>query len=227
MKRFIRILALGLVTGIVLTVLQNSLQIDRQVFLRCFWVGAAVILVAVFAFNLIYSNHYFKKMRALIPLLDENRIDEYISGVEELLQQAKGKYIKTMLQLNLAVGYLDARRFQEGIELLESLPEDTLKGNVKNAYELNLCFAYFRSGRYDDAMEMYRDCEKQFIKFRTIPAYQRSVTILDTFADIICQRYDSARTQLEYAQSTWTDPRSQTSFYYLQTLLEEQLKGED
>ena len=200
MKRVLRIFAIGIVLGVAMVLIQRSLRIDRQVFLRWYWLAAAVVLIGIFTFNLLYARRYLNKMRQAMPLLEENRTGEYISTVEELLRQVRGRYLKNLFRLNLAAGYLEARQFDQAIDMMEALSREPLRGTVKIVHRLNLCFGYFR-------------------------AYQSTLDIIEIFADIAEGRYDDARARLDSVRSQ-TDagntPRTQTVYYYLQTLLEQQ-----
>lgn len=225
MKRVLRIFAIGIVLGVAMVLIQRSLRIDRQVFLRWYWLAAAVVLIGIFTFNLLYARRYLNKMRQAMPLLEENRTGEYISTVEELLRQVRGRYLKNLFRLNLAAGYLEARQFDQAIDMMEALSREPLRGTVKIVHRLNLCFGYFRVGRYEEAMKLYYASQKEFEQARKVRAYQSTLDIIEIFADIAEGRYDDARARLDSVRSQ-TDagntPRTQTVYYYLQTLLEQQ-----
>lgn len=230
MKRVLRIFAIGILLGMVMAVIRQSLAIDSRSFLRWYWAAAAVVLIVVFAVNLLYTLRYLNKMRQAMPLLEENRTDAYINTVEELLHRVRGRYLKNLFRLNLAAGYLQARRFDQAIDLLETLSQQPLSGTVKIAHRLNLCFGYFRIGRYEDALALYYASQKEFERAQKVPSCRSTLDIIETFADIAEGRYDDAKARLDGARAqsdTWNTPRAQSVYYYLQTLLEQQLNNQD
>ncbi len=67
MKRFIRILAIGLLCGIGLTAARSMLHLSRGVV----WVALTVLFLGIFAVNYLYIRHYNNKIRAILPLLEQ------------------------------------------------------------------------------------------------------------------------------------------------------------
>ena len=80
MKRFIRILALGLLCGIGLTAARSMLHLSRGVV----WVALTVLFLGIFAVNYLYIRHYNNKIRAILPLLEQNQTRAFITALEDL-----------------------------------------------------------------------------------------------------------------------------------------------
>ena len=62
MKRLWKIIAIGVCIGLVSVVLQKALHIDRDVFLRWYWVTAAAVVLGAVLVNVVYNVFYQKKM---------------------------------------------------------------------------------------------------------------------------------------------------------------------
>ena len=218
MKRFIRILALGLLCGIGLTAARSMLHLSRGVV----WVALTVLFLGIFAVNYLYIRHYNNKIRAILPLLEQNQTRAFITALEDLRERVRGNYLKNLVDMDLAIGYLQERRFDEAIGLMEALFAQNLKGVWNIVLRLNLCFSYFRAGRYREGMELYEDSRAIFDRAQGNSGYQGTLALVETFVAITEGRFQDAQTQLDEARATWNTPRSQANYYYLQTLLEQQ-----
>ena len=104
-KRVLKIVGLGLLFGVAMVAVMEFFRIDRGLFIKWYWIIAAVFLAVVVAVNVLYNNGYRKKVAALLPLLKENKTEEYLKGMEVLLDSAKGERLREGLRLNIAAGY--------------------------------------------------------------------------------------------------------------------------
>lgn len=219
MKRIVRPLLVGLCIGIALAILQQALHIDQDVFMFWFWVIAAVCIVGIVLFNLLYIRRYQQKMRQALAVLEAGQAREYLAIVEGLLQTARGRYLKSCLKLDLAPGYCDLKQYDKAIAILEELSQARLKGVVKMIHRLDLCICYFYTGQTARAMELYETGQKEFSPWRTTPVYGGSIAVLDMFALIAQGRRDEATKLLQHARATWTSPRLQDDYDYIGKLL--------
>lgn len=222
MKRVLKIVFAGVCIGLVLGVLKGALQIDDDVFNRWYWIiGAAVVLGAVLI-NVLYNLSYQQKMKKLVPLLEAGRPQEYIAGVEKLLQTAKGENLKKILTMNLAAGYIDLKEFDRAAQLLEGISDKGLVGSaVKTVYRLNLCTCYFQSGRGEQALELYHDSQAIFEPQRKGKLYGGNLAILDMLAAIQSGEYSRAEQLLDQARRAWGDARLQEAFQEIEHTLTE------
>lgn len=218
MKRFLLILAAGLVCGIALAVVRSALHLSQA----AVWLLLAVAVTGIFVFNLLYVRRYVKQIQAVLPLLEQNQVRAYIEALEDLRGRVKGRFLKNLVDMDLSVGYLEERRFDEAIDMMEALSERGLKGNWNTVLRMNLCFTYFRAGRYQEGMELYEESRSTFDRVRGSSGYQGTLALVDIFVAITEGRYQDAQAQLDEARATWNTPRSQANYYYLQTLLEQQ-----
>lgn len=222
MKRVMKIVFAGVCIGLVLGVLKGALQIDDGVFDRWYWIIAVVAVLGAVLVNVLYNISYQRKMQKLIPLLEGQRPQEYVAGVERLLQTAKGENLRKILKMNLAAGYIDLKQFEKAIELLEGISGKGLVGSaVKTVYRLNLCTCYFHAARYEKALELYNDSQKIFEPQRNGKSYGGNIAILDMLAAIQSKEYARAEQLLDQARRTWSDPRFQEAFQEIENTLSE------
>lgn len=217
-----KIVFAGVCIGLVLGVLKGALQIDDGVFDRWYWIIAVVAVLGAVLVNVLYNISYQRKMQKLIPLLEGQRPQEYVAGVERLLQTAKGQNLRKILTMNLSAGYIDLKQFDEAIKLLEGISEKGLAGSaVKTVYRLNLCTCYFQSGRGEEALELYNDSRKIFEPQRGGKLYGGNIAILDMLAAIQEERYSRAEELLGQARQAWNDRRFQEAFQEIEDTLTE------
>lgn len=222
MKRKIKIIVLGFCLGLGLVAIQTILQIDKDVFMTGYWIAALIALTGVLLFNILYNVSYQRRMKQIAPLLEVGRPQEYIGGVERLLETAKGQNLRKILTMNLAAGYIDLKQFDKAIELLEGISDKKLVGTaVKTVYRLNLCTCYFQTAQGEKALALYHDSQKVFEPQRGGKLYGGNIAILDILAAIQGKEYDRAEALLDRARQTWPDTRFQSAFQEIANTLSE------
>ena len=222
MKKKVKIIVLGFCLGLGLVAIQIILQIDKDVFMTGYWIAALIALTGVLLVNILYNVSYQRRMKQIAPLLEAGRPQEYIAGVERLLETAKGQNLRKILTMNLAAGYIDLKQFNKAIELLEGISDKKLVGTaVKTVYRLNLCTCYFQTAQGEKALALYRDSQKVFEPQRGGKLYGGNIAILDMLAAIQGKEYDRAEALLDRARQTWPDTRFQAAFQEVANTLSE------
>ena len=227
MKRVLKVVAFGVCLGLLLVAVQSALHIDRDAFIRGYWIAAPAVVIGAVLINAGYNIFYQRKMKKLVRLLDEGRADEYVAGVEGLLQTAKGRALRNILRLNLAAGYLNtsSRRYDEAVAILEELSGERIPGaEAKMVHRLNLCMAYFHTAQYDKALSLYQNSQSVFAPFRTNKAGGGSIALLDLLAALQGKELDRAERMLAQAKQDWNDPRLQEAFREIEGTLTEMRK---
>lgn len=221
MKRVFRVVAIGVCLGAVLLVVQRGFGIDEGAFLRGYWVAAPAVVIAAVLVNVLYNVSYQRRMRRIVPLLESGRAEEYVAGMEGLLQTARGETLRNILKLNLAAGYMEMRRYDTAGGLLEELAAARLPGAVKMVHRLNFCICCFRAGQCEKGMALYRESQEIFRRYRGRRTYGGNIAEADILAAMGEGRYDRAEALLTAAREHWSDPRLQEDFCRLGELLAE------
>lgn len=223
MKRVFKVVIFGVCLGLLLLVIQQGLQIDRDLFMRYYWLIGSVVVLGAVLINVGYNLSYQRQMAKIAKLLDAGRTDEYLAGLEKLLQTARGKNLRSILQINLAAGYIEAKQFAAAVELLEGLDTERLKGRaLKMVYRLNLCLSYFGAAQYDKAMAAYNAGKKDWDFFRSNKDFGGNIALLDILAQIQQKNFDQAKSLLAETQSVWANPRLQAYFQQIDNFIQEQ-----
>lgn len=122
MKRIAKIIIIGICFGLTLLLLKVIFGIDDTTFMRGYWIVAPAIVIGALIINVCYNLFYFNKVKKIVKLLNEEKPQEYIDRIEDLLKTAKGKNLRNILELNLAAGYIETKQFDIAIPLLENYP---------------------------------------------------------------------------------------------------------
>ena len=208
MKRVAKIIAVGIAIGLLLLLIRGLFQIEEGIFLRGYLVLAAVVLVGTVLFNVLYQISYQRRLQKLVPLLDQGDTEGYLTGVRALLETARGRALRSVLQLDLAAGYLEAKELGRAIQLLEGLPVSRSR-TVELCRRLDLCLAYFEAERPEDAMVVYRDSGALLAEGRGRAPYGGTIAVADILAALQEGDRPRAEEQIRAAQAAWPEPRVQ------------------
>ena len=225
MKRMMKIWAAGVCIGIILAMIQIHFHIDESVFWRGYCIAAIVILVGTILINLLYNRYYFKKIRTLGEQYLKEDTQKYIDGIQALLKTAKGRALRNILLLDLAIGYMEKRNYDQAIYMLDELKNRQLKSSsikIFHCYKLFIC--YFMTQQYDKAISLYNEKQKLIEKFRHHKNYGAYVAILDILAAMIHENYREAEEMLESAKKTYKGTSFKEMFEVISNTLDK-IKG--
>lgn len=196
---------------------------DKEI-LKLYYGISTFIVIGSVIFNHLYHSHYKNKMKVAMKLLEDNKTDEYIEVLHELLRKAKGNFLKTLFTINLSVGYCDKKDYEKCIELLESISNKRMYYDVKMCYRLNLCCSYYYSNQTEKAKEIYNQSQKIFKPFKENSIYGGNLAVLDMFMELADENYDVVDEQLRIAKEKWTNPRFQEDYDYIEKILNEHIQ---
>lgn len=227
LKRVAKIIFMGVCLGLALALLKTGLGIDDTVFMHGYWIVAVAVVLGAVLINLCYTLSYQNKNKEIAKLLSEEKPQEYIAGMENLLKTAKGKDLRNILKLNLAAGYIETKQFDIAIPMLEKLSCERLRGSsVKVVHKINLCLSYFETTQYEKAITIYNENQRLFQQYRHHKIYGGNIAVLDVIAAIINEQYNQAEELLDAAKKIYDDARLQKSFQEMLDILNK-AKSED
>lgn len=221
MKRIGKVVLFGVCLGLVLVLIQNSFQIPEDVFMQGYWIAAIVVVLGALVINISYNLYYTAKMKKLLPLLYGGEPRGYIEGMDALRKSAKGKTLRSTLELNLAAGYMEEKDYGTAISLLEAVdPKQLRVDSARVVRAINLCESYFLAGRTEKAQTLYDSSRPLFAKFRTGKAYGGNIAIVDVLEEISRGEFEQAKILLDKAKSTYQEPYLQKAYEEIGAILE-------
>ena len=123
-KRFLIIIPLGIIYGIALNLCRNVYNLSNSQMMWIYICSALVIFVITLTINLIYNYIYARKINKLIPLLEEEKYDEYLDKMTAIRNKVKSKYIRDTAQLNLSPALMGKKEYTGAVEILEDLEKN-------------------------------------------------------------------------------------------------------
>ena len=225
MKRVLKIIALGVLIGIFMLVIQFTLQIPKDTFMFYYKIFGAVVIFGAVLFNYIYIHAFQKKMKKAAVVLEKGKPQEYIELVEGMRQRAKGRFLKHVIDVNLSAGYFKLQDYEKSIALLEGLLGQRLYGGLKMVQRLNLCAAYFYSGQTEKALALYEDSQKTLKPYRKSTLYGGNIMVLDIFAQIEQGALALAGETLTIAKEAYSTPSLQEDYNFLEAKLQQLQNG--
>lgn len=221
MKRIGKVFLFGVCLGLVLVLIQNSFQIPEDVFMKGYWIAAIVVVLGALVINISYNLYYTAKMKKLLPLLFGGEPRGYIEGMEALIKTAKGKTLRSTLELNLAAGYMEEKDYGTAISLLEAVePRQLRVDSARVVRAINLCESYFLAGQTEKAQTLYDSSRPLFAKFRTGKFYGGNIAIVDVLSAISQGEFEQAKALLDKAKSTYPKPYLQKAYEEIGAILE-------
>ncbi len=221
MKRIGKVVLFGVCLGLVLVLIQNSFQIPEDVFMQGYWIAAIVVVLGALVINISYNLYYMGRVKKLLTLLYAGDSRGYIEGMEALRKSAKGKTLRSTLELNLAAGYMEEKDYGTAISILEAVdPKQLRVDSARVVRAINLCESYFLAGQTEKAQTLYDSSRPLFTKFRTGKAYGGNIAIVDVLEEISRGEFDQAKILLDKAKSTYQEPYLQKAYEEIGAILE-------
>ncbi len=221
MKRIGKVVLFGVCLGLVLVLIQNSFQIPEDVFMQGYWIAAIVVVLGALVINISYNLYYMGRVKKLLTLLYAGDSRGYIEGMEALRKTAKGKTLRSTLELNLAAGYMEEKDYGTAISILEAVdPKQLRVDSARVVRAINLCESYFLAGQTEKAQTLYDSSRPLFTKFRTGKAYGGNIAIVNVLEEISRGEFDQAKILLDKAKSTYQEPYLQKAYEEIGAILE-------
>lgn len=223
MKRFLIIIIGGIAYGMALLFCGNIFELSDSQMKLLYICSAIAIFIITLTINLVYNYIYARKINKLIPLLEEEKYDDYLDKMTAIRNKVKSKYIRDTAQLNLSPALLGKKEYTTAVKILEELESDVRKVPLSDMVRrLNLCFCHFYLKNYDKAEALYINSKELFDRYKNIEIYHKNFVLLDLFMDICCRgKKDGLAERIKESRTKFTDKNLVGDFDYLDSLLEE------
>lgn len=207
LRRYLKVVGVGVCVGILLCVVRAVFRIESAVFWHWYFIAGVLVVLGAALYNFLYLRKYAKRLRAAIAHYEKGETAIYMDEIEDMLRTAKGRNLRNTLKIDLSAGYYAKGEYGRAIEILEEMADEPLRGVLRMVHRLNLCLYYFRISRNDAAMELYHAGEKEFDRCRKNKDCGGDIALVDMLAAIENGRYGEAEEMLAYARQTWDSPR--------------------
>ncbi len=162
MKRKLKVIGFGLILGILLIVLQKSLDIPKDDFKIVYIIVGVIIIVGIIVINVSYFMYYRKLLIKIAKIADKGDYNMAISQIETLQKKAKGGHLNNVIEIVRAGFYNDKGSSQQAIEILENMNVAKINKKLLNVYYMTLCTCYFSNNNSEKAVKIYDEHKEVF-----------------------------------------------------------------
>ena len=196
---------------------QYQLQEKSPIFNELVLIGVAIVFAVIVM--LVYTCVYRKKVKRVRALLDEGKLEEYVSVLEKGLREKERSALENMWKINLFVGYYKLEQYDKALSILEGVTFKKLNAENKAIYTLDLFCVYYKLDQKEKAMEVYNANEKYLARVRKDTKYSGNIAIIDMYAAIEKGRYEGLEEKLRKTRDTWHNPAFQEDYEKIEELL--------
>ncbi len=210
MKRHLKFIALGLgvglLVGIVLTLLSDALGIDQKTLQLVLNLLFLAIVLGAIIFNFLYVRPFRKRVYRQSALLEAGKPDEALADMEQMMEDPrvqKMKYMKRLCRLNMTAAYCDLHQYEQAMVIFQELSAEKLCGMEELVYHLNLCICYFYQGQEEEGLLHYHLSQKLFDTYRQNKFYGGNVAVVTMWAMMAQGENAQAEDLLEKTRKKW------------------------
>ena len=219
-KTLLFILLTGVVLGLLLFELQLLLDIPQDKILYYYLRLAPAVILLCIGINVLWQIFFQRNVNALgKKYMQTGDSDSFIEENRKLLARVHHPYNRSLLLINLSVGYSDKAEYAKAEEMLQNISVRHLKGKNRIIYFNNLAYFYFRLGKTEEAAALLDAHADDFRKFENDPLLGKHIAVNRVLRLLAEGGKTEAKEILTLLQKDNTDKRLQSELDSLQRLL--------
>lgn len=221
-KKKIRILFIGgwVVVAFVLGICKTAFSLSNTASYLLYGLLVLGILVSWYAVNQSWYRGFTKQMAALDAILtEEHDPDRYIEENEKLLLGKKSAQIKSMLRINLCIGYCAKGGYKGAQQQLELVEEKKLIGIQRVVYWADCAYVAFYLGENEKALSYMEKNKREIDKFGKNKELGGLIATLQIFELVAAKKIEPAQALYTRSRAAWEDDRNREDFDYLKALI--------
>lgn len=162
------IFGIGVPIGILLVIIQNTFNIQRDVMMKYYIIGSAVVIVLALAINLIWQIKFQKEILSASHILREDKnADLYIQTMQKLINKTRLISNKNLLLMNISVGYSEKGDYHKAKEILLSINPKKINEVNRTVYFNNLASFSFMLDEKEEAIKIMEANHNLFSKYES------------------------------------------------------------
>lgn len=207
-KKRVKMIGLGFLIGILLIIIQKSLNLPNDLFMKSYIIIAPIIIILALVINITWQIRFQKKIKNLLIILEEeNDPDRFIYENNVLLKRVKHPYNIAIISINISAGYSAKKDYIKAKEVLLGIPFKGLKGANKVVYYINLAYYDFKLGEYEEAINVMDEHKNEFKLFEKNPILGKHIKLNTVFYLQAKSENEKAEILLEELKKEITDKR--------------------
>lgn len=167
-KTIVRIFFFGILLGILIFIIGILFHLSKSTLFMALFISYIIFIIIVIPYQIRKRNLLNHKMELLLQQMYTGNIQEYITGMEQFLENADNNYLKSILTINMSIGYTVLGKFKKANYYLEQIDVNTIDKIGQMVLYHNVALNYFWSGEVKKAcviMELHQNLLQKGLQY--------------------------------------------------------------
>ncbi len=163
-----RILFFGILLGILMFIISKVFHLSKSTLFMALLISYVVFIMIVIPYQIRKRNLLNHKMELLLQQLYAGNIQHYITGMKQISENADNDYLKSILTINMSIGYTVLGEFKKANHYLEQIDASTIDKLGQMILYHNIALNYFWSGEIKKAcviMELHQNLLQKGLQY--------------------------------------------------------------
>lgn len=164
----VRIIFFGILLGILMFIIGKIFHLSKNTLFMILLFSYIVFIMIVIPYQIRKRNLLNHKMEVLLQQMHKGNIQQYITGMTQLLENADNDYLKSILTINLSIGYTVKGEFKKSNHYLEQIDAHTIDKMGQMVLYHNIALNYFWAGETKKAcviMELHQNLLQKGLQY--------------------------------------------------------------
>lgn len=163
-KTIFRVLLFGILLGILILIVGKVFHLSTNTLLFALSLSYIIFLIIMIPYQIRKRNLLNHKIEILLQQMHNGDIENYITGMKQLLKESENDYLKSILTINMSVGYTLKGDFEKANTYLEKIDANTIDKRSQMVLYHNIALNSFWAGENKKAcviMESHKNILQQ------------------------------------------------------------------
>lgn len=159
----VRVLFFGILLGILMMIVGKVFHLSKGALFMALIISYIVFVIILIPYQMRKGKLLTHKIDILLRQLNKGDIENYIIGMKKLLNETENDYLKSMLTMNMAIGYTLKGEFEQANAHLECIDTNSVDKRTQMVLYHNIALNAFWAGETKKAciiMESHEDILK-------------------------------------------------------------------
>ncbi|MEY8320847.1 hypothetical protein AAK894_07140 [Lachnospiraceae bacterium 46-61] len=159
----IRILFFGILLSILMMIVGKIFDLSKTTLFMTLIISYIIFIIIMIPYQMRKGNLLTHKIEVLSHQLQKGDIENYIIGMKKLLNEIENNYLKSILTINMAIGYTLKGEFEQANLYLECIDIESIDKRSQMILYHNIALNAFWAGETKKAciiMESHKDVLK-------------------------------------------------------------------
>lgn len=145
-KTISRILFFGILLAILMLIVGKVFHLSTNTLIFALSLSYFIFLIIIIPYQMRKRNLLNHKIEVLLQKMRNGDIEDYITGMKALLNEAENDYLKAILTINMSVGYTLKGEFEKANSYLDKIDASTIDKRSQMVLYHNIALNAFWAG---------------------------------------------------------------------------------